>query len=327
MKIAGRSYIGTMGFVFDCLTEMNFFYPPTLETKDFLKYYASQFNSVTLRGFDETLPEEWYFYIMEQVSDNTNFKFIMQLPYQFTNVGIKYGNQLWEKFWKGCNILHEKGKLGCIVVLSDTKFICNEKNIKRLGKICKKIPSDVNVAFDFMHWTWWESKEAEEMFNKNQNWVLSTPFLENGIVGAGWAGTIPSTRIRSRKNLVPISVSGSELPFVYIVLYGTLGKAIGSYDEYRFLEELAVKIRTLESEGVDVFVTFNNTNSSYACPLPPLLVAGYLCHPHLNTIRGVDIDMPCCLHDISKLYKVLNIQRQSKYKIDVNGYVQIKIKT
>ncbi len=316
-----------MGFVFDCLTEMNFFYPEGLEPRDFLRYYSSKFNSVTLRGFDETLPKEWYFHIMDQVSDNPNFKFIMQLPHQFTHVGIKYGKHLWDQFWRGCNILHENGKLGCIVVLSNTKFICNDRNIKKLEKICKKIPSTIAVAFDFMHWTWWESKEVEKLFNNNSNWVLSTPFLENGIVGAGWAGTIPSTRIRSRKNIVPISVSAPSIDtntrFAYIILYGTLGKSIGSYDEHRFLEELSSRILQFESEGIDVFVTFNNTNSSYACPLPPLLVAGYLCHPHLNTIRGVDIDKPCCLHDATRLTEILNLQRRSKYKIGINGYVEI----
>jgi uncharacterized protein YecE (DUF72 family) len=319
--MSAKSYVGTMGFIFECLTEMDFFYPEDLDSGEFLKYYSSKFNCVTLRGF-ENLPYKWYSYLIDQVSNNPGFKFIVQLPHQFTHVNIKLGRQLWDDFWHGCKQLHEKDMLGCLVVLFNTKFICNEKNIKKLEKICKRIPSDVRVAFEFAHWTWWESQDAKELFINNPNWVMATPFLENGIVDAGWAGTIPSTRIRSRKNLVPISVSND---FAYITLNGTMGKAIGSYDEHYFLEELAVKIRNLEKEGISVFLTFNNTNSSHSSPLPPLLVSGYLCHPQLKMLHNLERDMPCCLHDASRLVEIIGMQNRSKYKIGLNGYVEVKL--
>lgn len=255
------------------------------------------------------------------INNNTGEGVVVKMPFNFTS-SISNAKRTWKIFWydAGGSRLHDEGILQGIVISFYTKFEYSDRNVKKIQGICKQIPSGVKCIFDFMHWTWWEGDAFETLAKGKENWCISTTYVENGLVRAGWAGNMPSTRTLSRRLPSPIRLNEHK-NFAYVTLYGSLGPYIGSYDENRFLERFATKLVDLKRKGTEVYVNFSNADSTTLFPLLPLFISGYVCCPKIG--RQDIPDNTCSLHDSQKLKKVVDIQSRCPYNINDDGYVNV----
>jgi uncharacterized protein YecE (DUF72 family) len=256
------------------------------------------------------------------IDNNDGENVVVKMSFEFTSSSIHKSKRIWNMFWNeaGGSKLNDMGILHCIVIPFYTRFEYSERNVRKIRGICSQIPSDVRCIFDFMHWTWWEGGAFENAAKGKENWCISTTYVENGLVRAGWAGNMPSTRTKS--NNPPYHIRSSEnKSFAYVSLYGSLGPYIGSYDENRFLERFAVRLTDLQRKGTKVYVNFSNTDSTTLFPLHPLFISGYVCCPKIG--RQDIPDTACSLHDSQRLKKVVDIQSRCPYNINDDGYVKV----
>lgn len=343
-----KVYISTAGFVYDSWKSPTVFYPEGMCILDYLEFYASKFNSLTVTStfvgqsctFSK-MYETW----AKKVAKNESFKFVILAPKAFTHgtTSILKMKSIWNDFWatgdadtadkkEGCEVLHTAGKLGCVVLQFPSKFLCDEKNMARLERMYKILPKAVRFSFDFRHWSWWERSgggeehpSGAEVFSRGKdNVCISTPYVENGLVDFGWAGNLPSTRVFAKKSKVPIFDGDSGASFAHITFNGSFGAGIGSYDNHDFLERTAAMLANLKGVG-EVFCSFNNTSSSFCFPLPGLEISGLFLHPQISELPFyAEVDRPGCLHDALRLGDILEKNMKSKYKIGEDGYVEIE---
>lgn len=323
-------YVATLGYLYpEC--EEGKFYPLNMADEDRLKYYASKFNSVLISSTFFGQPKtEIYLKWLQSVSDNPNFKFIISAPKLLTHSKtVKDIGNIWKFFWEGndrrggCKIIHQSGKLGCILVEFPNIFCFSRRNVNKLKSIMSIIPSDIKIAAEFRHWSWWEHRQdTEQIFKEYPEWCISAPYVENGLVGCGWAGTIPSTRVQNDKESMPIV---QTTDFTFLSFYGTMGKYLGSYDDKSFLERVVARIKDQQTKGINtVFCSFNNTDSSYCYPLPGIYLAGLPLRPKIKELPShTQIDLPCCLHDAQRFEKVWKEIEEYPYQIDERGHAEL----
>jgi uncharacterized protein YecE (DUF72 family) len=323
-----KLYISTMGHVYQ--HDDGDFYPRDLPEDDRLSFYASKFNSITIKstffGQPKTdLYETW----LENVKDNESFQFVLAAPKLMTHAkSIKDVKKAWSFFWDGidhrggCRVLHDQGKLGCILLEFANTFYYSPRNANRLKALKAIIPKTIRVAFEFRHWSWWENKKIlTAIFEQNKNWCVSTPYIENGLVKGGWAGNLPSTRISHKVERIPTMITTD---FVFLNFHGTMGPQLGSYDNGLFLENIALKMEEYKKQGVStIYCSFNNTDSSYCFPLPATFVMGLNLRPKLKDLPDGQEDLPCCLHDALRLTDLRREIDECPYQLDARGHVKL----
>jgi uncharacterized protein YecE (DUF72 family) len=261
-------------------------------------------------------------------------------------INSPYAKKQWENFWNGvAKPFHRRQKLGCVIMEFLPTFDASPSNLRKLrsmgrwlptsqpiglgGDAVKRHPSNfvsveerpIKFAFEFRHWSWWNSLEVVNFFLERPNWCIATVYIENELVSNGWAGNLPSTRtiITATRKMKPIVTTD----WTYFVFHGTKGKHVGSYDEHNFLERFAEEVRNLtvarsepplpltavRSEPplpLTVYTCFTATKSTFCHPLPAAMVDGFLFDLKLATLPLSDDDLPCCLHDCLKLKKIFS---------------------
>ena len=325
-----KLYMATMGYAYPGCDNGKF-YPVGMPVSERLKYYSSKFNSVVIRPTFFSQPRtDLYRDWLESVAENKEFKFIITAPKIMSYAKtIKDIRQAWSFFWNGnhtrggCKLLHEAGKLACVLIEFPSFFGVSQRNVNRIKSLMKTIPEDVRCAVEFRHWSWWENlAELKSLFESYPRWCIATQYVENGLVECGWAGNLPSTRV---KNIKEAMQSVPTTDFIFMSFYGTMGKYLGSYDDGHFLEKLVSRIKSYQSKGVKtVYCSFNNTESSYCYPLPGIFVMGFPLQPRMKELPfHTQIDLPCCLHDTSRFEKIWEEIEECPYKTDDKGYVEI----
>lgn len=322
-ELRPKIYTSTMDYHYRECKEGDF-YPVGLETKDKLSYYASVFNSLTIKSTFWCNPSKFaYEKLMESVPKG--FKFIITAPKVLTFArSLKDTKMAWVDFWETdrCRILHTRDFLGCIALEFPRYFNYTKKNFKRISFLAKILPKEVKFAFEFRHISWWEKKQDMiELFQTQPGWCITVPYVENEVVASGWAGTIKSTRTSAKIRSHPIITTSD---FILINFHGTMGPQLGSYDEHHFLERISTKINQLDVSTV--FCSFNNISSTYCFPLPVSVVFRIPMQPQMKALpRGVTKDLPCALHD-ALIFKKLS-KKASLYQVDNLGYIEMEIET
>ena len=325
-------YIATSGYTYpEC--EDGKFYPLGMAERDRLEFYASKFDSITIKSTFFGQPKvETYQGWLNSVKNNHNFKFIISAPKLLSHSKtIKNIKDVWDFFWDGkkqrggCKTLHLQGKLGCILIEYPPSFCWSVRNVNKLKTVMKIVPSDLRCAVEFKHWSWWEHQtELCQLFHAFPGWCITTPYVENGLVDSGWAGNLPSSRVQtSRDPPVPILVTSK---FIFLNFYGTMGKHLGSYDSNSFLERTIARIRSCKkNDDIDtVFCSFHNTDSSYCFPLPCMFVMGIPLKPKIKELTShTQIDLPCCLHDARRFEKLWNEIEGCQYRTNESGHIEM----
>src|SRR5437764_1309298 len=94
-------YIATMGYLYP---EDDNFYPPDLPIDEYLRYYASKFDSVLIRStFYRTPRPDIYKNWVQSVRDNDAFKFMVCAPEKLTQRYHPFTTvkDIWNVFWYG----------------------------------------------------------------------------------------------------------------------------------------------------------------------------------------------------------------------------------
>lgn len=174
----------------------------------------------------------------------------------------------WAKFKEDLTNVELSGQLQMIHI--ELGFQCEFTEASRgaLSKVIERIrghytPSVV-VVVSPMNKSWQTSKALG--FLSSLKVVLTTHYLENDLVTKGWAKTYPSKRRPSPPLVFAPSVGGEA----YVVLWGSYGEGIGSYDYRGFLNDLSKNLMNVARvyQLKNIWIEFRNDEGRMDFPLP-----------------------------------------------------------
>ncbi len=237
----GKIYIGTSGWMYKDWRKK--FYPP--ETKDFLGYFSSQFNTLEINNSFYHMPkmtifEKWYNGVPK------DFVFAVKLNRYLTHTHrLKDPNEYreyLEEFLTNAAALKEK--LGPILVQLPPSFKYEPERIACFMGETDKISSELKLHIRFAHeprHPSWFTDGHEEIYKTVR---ISPVFAE-------------SSRF---KNYEPNKMAETEI--VYLRFHGPKEFAASAYGDS--IKPWARKIKQWASEGTAVYVYFNNDIHGYA---------------------------------------------------------------
>jgi uncharacterized protein YecE (DUF72 family) len=144
--------------------ELKNFYPKG--TKDELKYYATQFNSIELNAFFyRTFPAEQVIKWKEKVS--SNFKFYPKIPQVISQYKrLKNVKDELNKYLD--SIVHFEENLGMCFLQMPPNF--TPKSFSDLQSFCKIWPEDIKLSVELRHSDWYSD---DIVFNELSDLLLS----------------------------------------------------------------------------------------------------------------------------------------------------------
>lgn len=240
-------------------SELKGFYPRG--TKDELKYYSTQFNSIELnatfyRIFPADTFEKWY----SKTPDG--FKFFPKLNQEIShwkrlNDDVKpvVENYLY-------NASNLKEKLGTIFLQMHSNFA--PKDFDRVIKFVENWPKDIPLAIEFRHTNWYNDKAvAEDLYQ-----LLEEHNISNVIVDTA-----------GRRDLMHMRLTNNNAFIRYV--------GANHQSDYDRLDDWVERIATWKEQGVgevDFFVHQNIEKAS------PLLSAHFI--KNTNKTLGTNLTIP-----------------------------------
>lgn len=227
----GVLYVGTSGWHYKHWKEV--FYPITILSKDYLKYYAHHFKTVEINNT---------FYKLPDISTLKNWRTQVPAPFIFSVKASRFFTHIkklnvdkegLQIFFKRISQL--KGKLGPILFQLPPSW---KKNIDKLSAFLKNLPRKYHKSFEFRNATWYD-EEVYALLKK-----YNCAFCIYQLAG----------------HLSPLITTAD---FVYIRLHGPKNKYQGKYAA----STLALwKKRCTEWQkmGMDVYIYFDNDEQGYA---------------------------------------------------------------
>ena len=142
-------YCGTCGFSYD--DWVGIYYPERLPRKNWLSYYAQEFNALELNSTYYALPRRS---VMESLAVKTSegFLFSVKANQEMTHVRQK-GAEVFKAFAGALQPLTEAGKLGCVLAQFPYSFICNEDNRGYLARFHDYLV-DLPLVVEFRNAGW-----------------------------------------------------------------------------------------------------------------------------------------------------------------------------
>jgi len=214
------------------------FYPRG--TKDELKYYSSQFNSIEFNGsFYRMYPEEQFEKWYEKADDN--FKFFPKVPRLISHIKRLNGSEeLTDDFVK--NLLQLKDKLGMVFLQMRDDF--SPKSMDRLDKFFAHWPKEIPLSAELRHKDWYaDEKAANELYD-----VLKKRDVAHIITDSA-----------GRRDLIHMRLSNST---AFIRYNGANHKT-----DYTRLDDWLDKLEEWHKEGLENVYFFIHKNVEEASPL------------------------------------------------------------
>ncbi|PKB44298.1 uncharacterized protein YecE (DUF72 family) [Cellulophaga sp. RHA19] len=215
------------------------FYPKG--TKDELKYYASQFNSIELNAtFYRIFPAEQY----QKWYDKTpeDFKFYPKITNEVSHLNRLNNNvyPILDRYLQATSTLKEK--LGTIFLQLHTNF--DTKEWDKVVQFVKYWPKEFKLAIEFRHPDWFANKTiAQELYYLLQ---------ENNI-----ANTIVDTA--GRRDLLHMRLTNNE---AFVRFVGANHKS-----DYDRLEEWTTRLENWKEKGLKNIHFFVHQNMELESPL------------------------------------------------------------
>ena len=228
---APHVWIGTSGWHYKHW--LGAFYPPKTPAAGMLDYYIQFFDTVEINNSFYRLPPES---ALAEWRDSTpaGFLFAMKGSRFLTHMKkLKDAEQGLERFLQRAEILRDK--LGPILFQLPPQW---EVNRQRLEEFLQILPNHHRYAFEF----------------RNASWNAPSTYELLSAYHAGYC----IFHLAGAQS--PIEVTTN---FAYVRLHGPGGKYQGSYSEAE-LNNWARRISKWTSEGLDVYVYFDNDDSGYA---------------------------------------------------------------
>lgn len=173
---------------------VNKIYPSQAKEKDFLKYYAKQFNTIELNVTHYQIPdlktiERWKI----QVEESSDFKFCPKIPQEISHHQVKKGtfHKLTELF---CHNIDELGEnLGMTFLQLSPHFTLQQVDL--LEDFLLFYPKEIPLAIEFRHPDW---------FQEN-NFIQATRLLEK------YQRTSNLTDVSGRRDVLHMQLTSKTL--------------------------------------------------------------------------------------------------------------------
>jgi uncharacterized protein YecE (DUF72 family) len=236
----GTLFIGTSGFYYSKWAGI--FYPEELRKDEWLKYFASKFNTVELNNTFYHIPrlssvEGW----KESIRDD--FVFTFKVSKLIThNPELEFDQEILNKFLDSFGILKSSKQKHLLLFQLPHS---TKQNIFNLKKLLDSLPQHFRYAFEFRNKSWFESDVLELLKKHNATIVFSnSPLKYNG--EPAWP-----------------QVDFETADFSYFRLHGSKRLYESKYTEEE-LEDYKNLIKLKLEKGLDVYVYFNNTMEVHA---------------------------------------------------------------
>ena len=220
-----RHYIGTSGWNYDHWREA--FYPASLDSADWLGFYAERYPSVEINATFYRLPsdsslDEW----RETVP--SDFRFAVKASRYITHMKkLKDPDDSTPAFFEKIDRLGER--LGPVLFQLPPNW---HVNVDRLAAFLEALPSGYRYAFEFRDSSWWTEAVTDLLAEHDAAFCL---FDLDGETTPAWTTT----------------------DFVYLRLHGSDGPYQGRYSD-AVLDDWAGQIRRWRDEGREVYGYFDN---------------------------------------------------------------------
>ena len=162
-------YIGTMGFSYQDWSEV--FYPPDMDTRDYLSYYSRIFNAVEIDSTFYGIPKAEYVQRWAATTPD-DFKFCVKVPRLITHDMVLSGTQgLVAEFVNMMRLLEEK--LGVILIQFPPSFKADQSAL--LDDFLGELPGGVKYAVEVRHRSWYtaEAKTEEILRQHGVAWAAT----------------------------------------------------------------------------------------------------------------------------------------------------------
>lgn len=145
-------------------------YPPNAQSKDFLRYYAEQFNAIELNTTHYRIPDKETIELWKkQVGDD--FRFSPKFPQPISHEKMLLNAQnLVNEFCEAIRGLGEN--LGMSFLQLPPYF--ETKHINNLNYFLEYFPKDISLAIEFRHASWFKNKHFEQAAKILEQHQIST---------------------------------------------------------------------------------------------------------------------------------------------------------
>ena len=305
--------VGTFDF---CMPEWeNIFYPAGVtDYGGMLQHYGSKFctTEISLESItDRTMCK----YLLKGVKGNSAFRYIF--TYAAPN-GMVDAEEFSSKYSKPLSRFQKAGYLGGILIIFPAVLTYSVRLMNALRKMMNDLPTDISFMVEVFDSSWLLPSRVRALFEKHDNWSMVVSCLQNHFSHAGWAGSMPSTFLKSKapSHLQQQLEAFPKKPIHYIRFYGSHGKECGSYDHNGYLEHLVSLLSNVEGE---IYCLFGNMDGTYTSPFLPQVVGGIVFNPKIYILPShTTADLPPCLHDSLRLQELVRDQDDGCVPLVVN---------
>jgi uncharacterized protein YecE (DUF72 family) len=175
-KVGSGLYVGTSGWGYPSWKPD--FYPKEVKTKDFLHYYATQFNATEVnytfrRTVTENVQQQW-------IADTPeHFRFVLKASQYITHIRrLKDTDESVERFFTSVGVLASSGKLGPVLFQLPPNL---KADVPRLREFLESLPPGALTAWEFRHESWFSEETYEVLSDYDsalclaENETMTTP--------------------------------------------------------------------------------------------------------------------------------------------------------
>ena len=235
-------YIGTSGYSYK--DWIGNFYPKSIKPQDMLEFYARQFNFIEINYTYYRIPTAKMFNNMQKKTDE-DFIFSVKLHQSMTHERAAT-NQDYAVFKDAVSVLYKTGKLGCLVAQFPYSFYNTKENVDYI-KALREHFKDYQVAIEFRNNRWIDEQTFQMLKDNDLSYVCVDEPQISGLIDK-------------------IAVAGSKTS--YVRFHGRNNekwwKQERAYERYDYLykkeelEEWKEKIKLLEQQSENCYISFNN---------------------------------------------------------------------
>lgn len=236
-KKKGKIVIGTSGWIYKDWDPI--FYPPKMPDREKLSFLSHHFPTVEVNSSFYHLPRTTTYEGWNRKTPD-NFIFSVKLSRYITHrLRLKAVAKAWDKFIKGPQVLKEK--LGPILIQFPPSFKAENITLKRLDQFLKRVRAKhpkLLLACELRHSSWFTES----------TYVLLRKY--------GVALVIADSSRFPKESVVTSH-------FMYVRFHGPTDLFSSNYSTYR-LKKAAAEIEKWITEGLNVYVYFNNDRGGHA---------------------------------------------------------------
>jgi len=166
-----QAHIGLSGYSYKPWQGPDRFYPPGLKQREFLRYYATRYDSVEMDGLWYRLPSEQA--VAEWLALTPDrFVFTPKAHRQITHL-----SRLKPDCYEFIPVMLDRlaplakaGRLGPLLIQLPPNFRCDED---RLGRFLEQLPRSHRWAVEFRHDSWSDPGVESSLRQHNVSWVAA----------------------------------------------------------------------------------------------------------------------------------------------------------